>query len=74
MKIKAVPLMREVREKIAHETAGMSWEQEREYLRKHSGIFRSFVEQLPNNGATSDHGLVGAPALTSQPVVGCAER
>lgn len=74
MKIKAVPLMREVREKIAYETTGMSWEQEREYLRKHSGIFRSFVEQLPNNGATSDHGIVGAPAPTSQPVAECAER
>jgi len=70
MKIKAVPLMREVREKIAQETAGMSWEQEREYLRKHSDIFRSFVEQLQNNGATSDHGLAGRRSRADQPARG----
>ena len=70
MKIKAVLLMREVREKIAHETTGMSWEQEREYLRKHSGIFGSFVEQLPNNGATSDHGLAGRRSRPDQPARG----
>jgi hypothetical protein len=48
----------------------MSWEQQKEYLRKHSGIFRSFVEQRPNNGATPDHGLAGRRSRADQPALG----
>ena len=59
MKIKAVALMRDVRNKILQETAGMSWEEEREYLRKHSSLFQRFMEQVPNNGATSDQPAPG---------------
>jgi hypothetical protein len=59
MKIKAVALMREARERMAEETTGMSWEEQREYLRKHSGLFRSLVDGMPNNSATSDRRLAG---------------
>jgi len=61
MKIKAVALMREARERMAEETAGMSREEQREYLRKHSGWFRSLVHGMPNNSATSDRRLAGRP-------------
>lgn len=66
MKIKAVSLMRDARNKILQETAGMPWEEEREYLRKHSSLFQRFSEQVPNNGATSDRGLAGRRSRSGQ--------
>jgi len=55
MKINAVALMRDAREKIFQETAGMSWEEERDYLWKHRGIFQGLFEQLPSNGGAQKH-------------------
>lgn len=70
MKIKAVALMREAREKLLRETAGMSWEEERVYLREHGALLHSFVKQEPNNGATSDRGLAGRRSRSGQPARG----
>ncbi len=45
--------MRNAREKILQDTAGMSWEEERAYLRTRGSFFLKFVRQVPNDGATS---------------------
>jgi len=48
MQIKSVELMREIRDRISRETQGMSWVEEQEYLRKHSGSFEVLLKEMPN--------------------------
>ncbi len=48
MKIKSVELMREIRGRMSQETQGMSWVEEQEYLRKHSGSFEGLLKKMPN--------------------------
>lgn len=48
MKIKSVELMRDIRDKMSQETSGMSWLEEKEYLRKHSGAFDTLLKEMSN--------------------------
>jgi len=48
MKIKSVELMRSIRDKMSQDIQGMSWLEEQEYLRKHSGSLADLSKEMPN--------------------------
>ena len=48
MKIKSVELMRRIRDRMSQETQGMSWTEERDYLRKHSSSLDGLLKEVPN--------------------------
>lgn len=52
MKIKSVELMRNIRDRMSQETQGMSWAQEKEYLKAHSGTLDVLLEKMPNKAIT----------------------
>ncbi len=54
MKIEAVKLMRNMREKINSDIEGFSWSQESEYLRKHIQSFPFITKKSPNKTINSD--------------------
>jgi hypothetical protein len=47
MKIEAVALMREARERIRNDIEAMSWIEEHEYLRSHLGWYESRLSPTP---------------------------
>ncbi|ESQ14537.1 MAG: hypothetical protein N838_11630 [Thiohalocapsa sp. PB-PSB1] len=67
MKIEAVALMREARERIRNDIEAMSWIEEHEYLRSHLGWYESRLSPTPNNSATSDRVLAGRRCCAGQP-------
>jgi len=48
MKIKSVELMRTIRDRMSQETQGMSWVEERDYLRMRCGSLDGLLKELPN--------------------------
>jgi hypothetical protein len=59
MTINAVELMRGARDKICHDTEGMSWTAEQAYLASHRAWLEALRKEEPNNSATSDRVLAG---------------
>ena len=48
MKINSVELMRTIRDRMSQETQGMSWLEERDYLRRCCGSLDGLLKTLPN--------------------------
>jgi hypothetical protein len=70
MTISGVDLMRSARDKILHDTDGMSWSEEHAYLKSRRGWYEAFLEAKPNNSATSDRVLAGRRSSADQPARG----
>jgi hypothetical protein len=49
MTISGVDLMRSARDKILHDTDGMSWSEEHAYLQARRGWYEASLEAKPNN-------------------------
>ena len=48
MKIEAVKLMRDIRDKMSADTQDMTWAEEQEYLKKHITVFSYITNKAPN--------------------------
>jgi hypothetical protein len=48
MKIEAVKMMRELREKLSADTKDMTWAEEQQYLADHITSFSGIVKKKPN--------------------------
>jgi hypothetical protein len=67
MTISGVDLMRSARDKILHDTDGMSWSEEHAYLQARRGWYEASLEAKPNNSATSDRVGAGRRRLAPPP-------
>ena len=48
MRIEALELMRNIRDKMSEEINSMSWEEEQIYLKKHIKVFEFLVKESPD--------------------------
>ncbi|EIC23008.1 hypothetical protein [Thiorhodovibrio frisius] len=64
MKIKSVELMRNIRDRMSQETQGMSWAQEKEYLKAHSGTLDVLLEKMPNKAIHPTATVASAPSAS----------
>jgi hypothetical protein len=48
MKIKAVRLMRDIRDRISADTENMTWAEEQEYLKNHITVFSYITKKTSN--------------------------
>lgn len=64
MKIKSVQLMRSIRDRMSQETQGMSWEEEQEYLKAHSGSLEVLLKKMPNKAIHPTATLASAPSAS----------
>jgi hypothetical protein len=55
MKIEAVKMMRELREKISAETKDMTWAEEQKYLADHITVFSGIANKAPNIRLKGEH-------------------
>jgi hypothetical protein len=69
MTISGIDLMRSARDKILHDTDGMSWSEEHAYLKSRRGWYEAALEAKPNS-ATSDRVLAGRRRSADQPARG----
>jgi len=70
MTIKAVELMRGARDKIYHDTEGMSWTEEQAYLASHRGWLEALRKEKSSNRGTSDRLLADRRSSADQPARG----
>ncbi|WPL16831.1 hypothetical protein Thiowin_01805 [Thiorhodovibrio winogradskyi] len=64
MQLKSVELMRNIRDRMSQETQGMSWTQENEYLKAHSGTLDVLLEKMPNKAIHPTATVAGAPSAS----------
>ncbi len=54
MDFKAVEFMRKARDQISKDIQGMSFEEEKEYIKQHNKSFSYLAEKTPNNSIKSE--------------------
>lgn len=64
MKIKSVELMRSIRDRMSQETQGMSWAEEQEYLKAHSGTLEALFEKMPNKAIHPTATVASTPSAS----------
>ena len=54
MNFKAVEFMRNARDRIYEETKNLSWDEQKEYYKKHSQFIEQIGSNTPNNSIKSE--------------------